>query len=53
LASVGAASLFGVTSISDVLARVITLSWAASWSFFQADPATADGDSSMRVKAGP
>ena len=40
-------------AISDVLARVITLSWAASWSFFQADPATADSDSSMRVKAGP
>jgi hypothetical protein len=53
LASAGAASLFGVTSISDVLARVDHAVKGRLLVFFQADPATADSDSSMRVKAGP
>ena len=49
----GRLTIVAAANTVDVLARVITLSWAASWSFFQADPATADSDSSMRVKAGP
>jgi hypothetical protein len=40
-------------ALNKAINTSITPSRAASWSFFQADPATADSDSSMRVKAGP
>ena len=66
-AHIGDANLFplsiglGILAIIGISERLsarcslasITPSRAASWSFFQADPATADTDSSMRVKAGP